>query len=131
MTSLGVKAGRPDVPVVSVTGDGGFLYGASELATAVKEKIPLIVLLFNNGAYGNVRRDQITNFDGRTIASDFANPDFELMAKAYGVAYLRAEDGPAIAEAIRTAIPNEGPTLIEVPVDLSTEVNPWPYVLRP
>ena len=81
MTSLGVKAGRPDVPVVSVTGDGGFLYGASELATAVKEKIPLIVLLFNNGAYGNVRRDQITNFDGRTIASDFANPDFELMEK--------------------------------------------------
>ena len=93
MTSLGVKVGRPDVPVVSVTGDGGFMYGSSELSTAVKEQIPLIVLLFNNNAYGNVRRDQQTNFDGRTIASDFANPDFELLAKAYGVNYLRATDG--------------------------------------
>lgn len=130
MTSLGVKVGRPDVPVVSVTGDGGFLYGASELSTAVKEQIPLIVLLFNNSAYGNVRRDQITNFDGRTIASDFANPDFELLAKAYGVNYLRAEDEPGIAAAVRAAIPNKGPTLIEVPVDLATEVNPWPYILR-
>ncbi len=129
MTSLGVKVGRPDVPVVSVTGDGGFMYGSSELSTAVKEQIPLIVLLFNNGAYGNVRRDQQTNFDGRTIASDFANPDFELLAKAYGVNYLRAEDGPGIAAAVKAAIPNKGPTLIEVPVDLSTEVNPWPYIL--
>jgi acetolactate synthase-1/2/3 large subunit len=129
MTSLGVKVGRPDVPVVSVTGDGGFMYGASELSTAVKEQIPLIVLLFNNGAYGNVRRDQQTNFDGRTIASDFANPDFELLAKAYGVNYLRAEDGPGIAAAVKAAIPNNGPTLIEVPVDLATEVNPWPYIL--
>ena len=130
MTSLGVKVGRPDVPVVSVTGDGGFMYGSSELSTAVKEQIPLIVLLFNNNAYGNVRRDQQTNFDGRTIASDFANPDFELLAKAYGVNYLRATDGPGIAAAVKAAIPNTGPTLIEVPVDLATEVNPWPYILR-
>ena len=130
MTSLGVKVGRPDVPVVSVTGDGGFMYGSSELSTAVKEQIPLIVLLFNNNAYGNVRRDQQTVFDGRTIASDFANPDFELLAKAYGGNYLRAEDGPGIAAAVKAAIPNKGPTLIEVPVDLATEVNPWPYILR-
>lgn len=129
MTSLGVKVGRPDVPVVSVTGDGGFMYGSSELSTAVKEQIPLIVLLFNNNAYGNVRRDQQTNFAGRTIASDFANPDFETLAKAYGVNYLRAEDGPGIAAAVKAAIPNKGPTLIEVPVDLATEVNPWPYIL--
>ena len=106
------------------------MYGSSELSTAVKEQIPLIVLLFNNNAYGNVRRDQQTNFDGRTIASDFANPDFELLAKAYGVNYLRATDGPGIAAAVKAAIPNTGPTLIEVPVDLATEVNPWPYILR-
>lgn len=130
MTSLGVKVGRPDVPVVSVTGDGGFMYGSSELSTAVKEQIPLIVLLFNNNAYGNVRRDQQTVFEGRTIASDFANPDFEMLAKAYGVTYLRAEGGPGIAAAIKAAIPNKGPTLIEVPVDLATEVNPWQYIMR-
>ena len=60
----------------------------------------------------------------------FANPDFELLAKAYGVNYLRATDGPGIAAAVKAAIPNTGPTLIEVPVDLATEVNPWPYILR-
>ncbi len=130
MTSLGVKAGRPDVPVVAVTGDGGFLYGASELSTAVKEGISLITVLFNNNAFGNVRRDQITNFDGRTIASDFVNPDFEVLAKAYGVTYARAGDSGELEAAIKTALPNTGPTLIEVPVDLATEVNPWPYILR-
>ncbi|MCA8929185.1 MAG: hypothetical protein KDC18_14050 [Alphaproteobacteria bacterium] len=130
MTSLGVKVGRPDVPVLAVTGDGGFLYGASELSTAVKEKIPLITVLFNNNAYGNVRRDQITNFDGRTIASDFANPDFEVLAKAYGVAYHRAVNAAELEEAVKASLPNTGPTLIEVPVDLATEVNPWPYILR-
>lgn len=130
MTSLGVKVGRPDVPVLAVTGDGGFLYGASELSTAVKERIPLITVLFNNNAYGNVRRDQITNFEGRTIASDFANPDFEVLAKAYGVAYLRAANAAELEEAVKAALPNTGPTLIEVPVDLATEVNPWPYILR-
>jgi len=129
MTSLGVKVGRPDVPVLAVTGDGGFLYGASELSTAVKERIPLITVLFNNNAYGNVRRDQQTVF-GRTIASDFANPDFEVLAKAYGVAYRRATNAVELEEAVRAALPNTGPTLIEVPVDLSTEVNPWPYILR-
>ena len=130
MTSLGVKVGRPDVPVLAVTGDGGFLYGASELSTAVKEQIPLITVLFNNNAYGNVRRDQMTNFEGRTIASDFANPDFEVLAKAYGVAYLRAANAAELEEAVKAALPNAGPTLIEVPVDLATEVNPWPYILR-
>lgn len=129
MTSLGAKIGRPDVPVLSVTGDGGFLYGASELSTAVKEQIPLITVLFNNNAYGNVRRDQQTVF-GRTIASDFANPDFELLAKAYGVTYARAGNAAELEAAITAALPNTCPTLIEVPVDLATEVNPWPYILR-
>jgi len=130
MTSLGAKVGRPDVPVLAVTGDGGFLYGAGELATAVKERIPLITVLFNNNAYGNVRRDQQKNFSGRTIASDFANPNFALLARAYGVAFDRAADADGLERAVRDALGNPGPTLIEVPVDLATEVNPWPYILR-
>ena len=100
------------------------------MPAAVKEQISLITVLFNNGAFGNVRRAQITNFDGRTIASDFANPDFELLARAYGVHYARAVDPPALELAIKSALSNQGPTLIEVPVDLETEVNPWPYILR-
>ena len=67
---------------------------------------------------------------GRTIASDFANPDFELLAKAYGVTYARAGNAAELEAAITAALPNTGPTLIEVPVDLATEVNPWPYILR-
>ncbi|HKK30829.1 MAG TPA: thiamine pyrophosphate-dependent enzyme, partial [Alphaproteobacteria bacterium] len=130
MTSLGVKVGRPNAPVLAVTGDGGFLYGSSELSTAVKERISLITVLFNNNAYGNVRRDQITSFEGRTIASDFVNPDFEVLAKAYGVAYARASTAGELEQSVTAALPNIGPTLIEVPVDLSTEVNPWPYILR-
>ena len=60
-TALGAKVANPDRPVVAITGDGGFMFGVQELATAVQFNIGVVTLVFNNNAYGNVRRDQIAS----------------------------------------------------------------------
>ena len=75
-TALGAQDARRDVPVLSINGDGGFMYTANELATAMRHRIPLIAVVFSDGSFGNVRRIQEENYGNRLIASDLANPDF-------------------------------------------------------
>jgi acetolactate synthase-1/2/3 large subunit len=69
-TALGAKVGFPDKPVVALCGDGGFLFTANELATAVQHNIRTATIVFNDGGYGNVRRMQQDLYGGRVIASD-------------------------------------------------------------
>lgn len=88
-TALGAKVACPDKPVVAITGDGGFMFGVQELATAVQYNIGVVTLVFDNSAYGNVRRDQVNLFDGRVVASDLVNPDFVKLAESFGVGAAR------------------------------------------
>ncbi|MBP0640007.1 thiamine pyrophosphate-dependent enzyme [Cupriavidus sp. AcVe19-6a] len=83
-TALGVKVAKPNVPVVSITGDGGFMFAVQEIATAVQHKIPLIVLLLNNNCLGNVRQMQANDYGGRIIATDLRNPDFCRLSESFG-----------------------------------------------
>lgn len=122
-TSLGVKVGAPDKVVVSVNGDGGFGFGLNDLATQAQHGIASITLVFNDGAYGNVRRIQHEQFNGRTIASTLQNPDYRKLAEAFGVAGRRAEDPAALETQLGEAIAANEPTLIEIPVDPMP--NPW------
>ena len=116
-TALGVKVGRPDVPVISVTGDGGFMFGVQELATAVQHKIGLVTLVFNNDRYGNVQQMQKNNYGGRVIATDLHNPDFVKLAEAFGAQALRAESPEQLRAAIKKGIAlTDCPTIIEVPI---------------
>ncbi|MCC6177548.1 MAG: thiamine pyrophosphate-binding protein [Chloroflexi bacterium] len=115
-TALGAQVGRPDRRVVSLNGDGGFMFNVQELATAVQHHIPLITVVFDDGAYGNVRRIQEHQFGGRTIASDLRNPPFAKLAEAFGMLGLRAEEPEELRAALRTALSHDGPVLIEVPV---------------
>lgn len=115
-TALGVKVARPDVPVISVTGDGGFMFGVQELASAVQHRIPLITLVFNNNQFGNVQQMQRNNYGGRVIATDLHNPDFIRMAESFGAQALRADNLEALRAAIRAGLKVDVPTLIEVPV---------------
>ena len=89
-TALGAQHARPDVPVLSIAGDGGFLFTSNELATAMRHRIPLTVIVFNDGAFGNVRRIQEEQFGNRLIASDLANPDFVRYAQSFGAEAERA-----------------------------------------
>ena len=115
-TALGVKSARPEVPVISVTGDGGFLFGVQELATAVQNNIPLVVLVFNNNQYGNVQQMQKSDYGGRVIASDLHNPNFARLAETFGAQGLRAETPEEVRLAIRRGFDVDVPTVIEVPV---------------
>ena len=115
-TALGVKVARPDVPVVSVTGDGGFMFAVGELATAVQHKIPLAIVLFNNGQYGNVQQMQRNQYGGRVIATDLVNPDFGALAKAFGARGCRVTEPKELHAQLQVAFAAPGPTLIEVPV---------------
>jgi acetolactate synthase-1/2/3 large subunit len=126
-TALGAQDARRDVPVLSITGDGGFLFTATEMATAVRHRIPLVTVLFNDGAFGNVRRIQQERF-GREIANDLANPDFVKFAESFGAMGLRANSPSELGQALRRAFAHrDGPTLIEVPV--GPLPSPWEFIL--
>ena len=127
-TALGVKAGNPDRAVVSVTGDGGFLFAAQELATAVQYGINLVTVVFNNASYGNVRRDQQRHFDGRLLGSDLENPDFIKFAESFGVAAERVNQPVALRSALECAFAAEAPRLIEVVVPRGGDSDPWPFI---
>ena len=115
-TGLGVKVAQPDKPVIAVCGDGGFMYCVGELAAAVQHGIPLVTLVFNNDAYGNVRMMQIRDYEERVIASDLVNPDFVKLAEAFGANAFHAETEKQLREAMRYGFKSELPTVISVPM---------------
>jgi acetolactate synthase I/II/III large subunit len=127
-TALGVKVAYPDRAVVAVTGDGGFLFGGAELATAVQHGINLVTVLFNNSAYGNVLRDQQRLFQGRDSGSKLHNPDFSTYAKSFGVAYWRATDADGLRSAVTEALAARAPALVEVITDIAAEYPPWEFI---
>lgn len=115
--ALGVKVANPDKPVLAVVGDGGFMFNVQEVATAVQHGIATVTVIFNDGAYGNVKRMQKENYDGRVIATDLQNPDFLKLAESFGAQGLRVHEPDELEDAIRAGFAKtDGPTLIEVPV---------------
>jgi acetolactate synthase I/II/III large subunit len=127
-TALGVKVAHPNKPVVSVTGDGGFMFAVQELATAAQERIGLITLLFNNASYGNVLRDQRVGFGNRVIGATLENPDFMALAEAFGVVGRRVDAPEDLKRALVEFLPTEAPVLIEVAVAQGSEASPWPFI---
>ena len=127
-TALGVKAAHPGRPVVSITGDGGFLFAVQELATAAQEAIGLVTIVFNNGSYGNVLRDQQLGFGNRLIGSVLHNPDFMQLAAAFGVEGHRVDEPAALRAVLGPALASGRPVLIEVAVPRGSEASPWPFL---
>ncbi|WP_438854819.1 thiamine pyrophosphate-dependent enzyme [Agromyces sp. M3QZ16-3] len=127
-TALGVKAGNPDKPVVSVTGDGGFLFGVQELATAVQYGLGVITIVFNNNAYGNVKVDQLRLYD-RPFGSDLVNPDFVALAESFGARGHRAHSPTELRDTLRRAIDADEPAVIEVPMPLDPDATPWRFLM--
>lgn len=128
-TALGAKVANPDTPVVSVNGDGGFLFNVQELATAVQHEIGVVALVFNDNGYGNVRTMQRDLFDGRVIGGDLHNPDFVRLAETFGAQGLRATTPEELRAALRKGFETKGPTLIEIPCEEMP--GPWPLIRMP
>jgi acetolactate synthase-1/2/3 large subunit len=127
-TALGAKVANPDRPVVAITGDGGFMFAVQELSTAVQYNIGVVTLIFNNNAYGNVRRDQIKVFDGRVVASDLVNPDFVKLAESFGAGAARVTSPDGFKPALEKALADGRPYVIVVEVPRDSESNPWAFI---
>ena len=112
--AVGAKIACPDKQVVSLCGDGGFMYTATELSTAVQQGISLPVVLCNDNTYDAIKRAQDRECDGRNIAVELANPDFVMFAQSFGVRGVRVTNGQGFGEALEEALQAEGPTVIEV-----------------
>ena len=113
-TALGVKVAKPHRPVVCVAGDGGFMFNASELSTAVKYGINLVTVIFRNDSYGNVARDLEEGFNG-AYETDLHNPDFVKFAESFGVIGMRAENPLDLETLVPQALERDAPVIIDVP----------------
>lgn len=129
-TALGVKAAHPDVPVVSIIGDGGYMFGVQEMATQAQENIALVTILFNNSSFGNVLRDQKQRFGNRVIGAALENPDFQVLAKSFGIDSARVRSPEQLRSALQKAIASKKPVLIEVEIPQGTEASPWEFLGR-
>jgi acetolactate synthase-1/2/3 large subunit len=112
--AIGAKLACPDQTVVSISGDGGFMFTGQELATARALNLDLIALVFNDNAFGAIRKYQDRMFGGRHIGSQLANPDFVKLGDAFGVNSVRAE-ADEVGAAVSRARDAGGTWLIEVP----------------
>ena len=118
-----------DRKALVVAGDGGFLFTGNELATAVQYGIPLVCAVFDDGAYGNVKRMQQQKFgDDRTIASTLRNPDFVAYAQSFGALGLRAGTPDELRVRLDEAFSADEPAIIHV--DAGPMADPWPFFPR-
>jgi acetolactate synthase-1/2/3 large subunit len=128
-TALGAKVGCPDHPVVSISGDGGFMYNVQELSTAVKHGIDIVAIVFADGAYGNVRRMQKEDYGNRLIGVDLHNPNFPKLAESFGAAGVRTTTPDGLRRELAAALKRRGTTLIEVAVGEMPD--PWKHLVLP
>ena len=125
-TALGAKHALGDTPVVAITGDGGFMFNVQELSSAVRHRLPVVVILFNDGAYGNVRNMQRHEHGNRVVGTDLTNPDFMKLAGSFGIGGYRAKDPAALRNALETALAKNEPAVSAVPV--GELADPWQFI---
>lgn len=128
-TALGAKVACPGKRVLSISGDGGFMFNVQELSTAVAHGIDVVAIVMNDGAFGNVKRIQQTTYGGRMIGVDLRNPDFVALARSFGMRGMKAETPEALRAALREAFGRPGPALIEIPVGELPSI--WGLIKRP
>ncbi|MDP6596800.1 MAG: thiamine pyrophosphate-binding protein [Candidatus Poribacteria bacterium] len=112
--ALGAKIANPDKTVVCFTGDGGFMMGASELATAAMYGINVVTIVVNDGALSAIKGSQRRGCEGRTIDTDLQNPDFVQLAQSFGVFVVRVDDLKDFKTALQTALDANQPAVIEI-----------------
>ncbi|EUJ19687.1 acetolactate synthase AlsS [Listeria aquatica] len=114
----GIAAGlvRPGEKVVSISGDGGFLFSAMELETAVRLRIPIVHLIWNDGSYDMVAFQQRMKY-GKEAAVRFGGVDFVKYAESFGAKGLRVERPEELDTVLTEALQSEGPVVVDIPID--------------
>jgi len=114
---LGIKCAKPERPVVSLMGDGGFGMTVSELSTAVDHGLNTVTVVMNNGCWGAEKAYQRDFFNGRYIGADISSPPFDKLAELYGAKGYKAERLDQVAPAIEAALTCGKPAVVDVSVD--------------
>ncbi len=115
-TALGAKVGNPSRQVVAISGDGGFLFAVGDLATAVQLGLNVVTIVFNDGTYGFPYRMQQRSYENRIIGTELQNPDFAALAESFGARGIKLSDHKELKEALHSALTEDGPVVIEVPI---------------
>lgn len=117
--ALGAKVADPERQVVALSGDGGFMYALSDLATAVQYNIGVVVVVFVDNALGASKNDQMTRYQGRLVGTELHNPSFAEVARVFGARGVQVE-ADRLDIAIQEALNASGPTVIETPIPTRT-----------
>lgn len=115
--AMGAKVARPDKAVVSINGDGGFLFNSQELQTAIEYGINVVAVIMNNDSWGGEKNIQDALFDGRLVGADISNPRYDKYAEVFGACGFYAEHPDQIADALKEALACGKPAIVEIPVD--------------
>jgi len=116
--AIGVKIAEPDVKVLAVAGDGAFLMNSQEIETAVREQIPLVVLIWEDGGYGLIEWKMDLELGEHHYVS-FTNPDVVKFADSFGAKGYRITEADQLLPTLKTALADDGVSLIACPVDYS------------
>jgi sulfoacetaldehyde acetyltransferase len=112
--AIGAKVGRPDRPAVAFVGDGAWGMSIAETMTCVRENIPVVAVVFNNGQWGAEKKNQVEYFDNRFVGSNLQNPNFSEIARAMGAEGIRISYEDQVGDALRSAILSNKPTVLEM-----------------
>ncbi len=122
--AMGACIARPDRTVCAFTGDGGLQMTVQEFGTIMEHRLPVKLILLNNSYLGNVRQWQQLFFDRRYSFTHLENPDFQVLASAYGIPSRRVADRAALKDAVREMLAADGPFLLEACVAEEGNVMP-------
>ena len=109
----------PGRQVICMVGDGGFMMTGNEMIAAVERKLPILFILANNASYASIRIQQEMHYPGRALGTSLFNPEFEQVARAFGMQARRIVRPEEVADAVRTGLAEDGPHFIEVKTSLS------------
>jgi len=129
--ALGAKLGRPEAPVVAIHGDGGYLMNAQELETAVRHRIGVVTIVMNNNCWGSEKAYQKHFYGERYIGCDIGNPRYDQFARLFGAAGYYVEHPDQVGDAVKKALAENVPAVIEIPIDPDEFPTPVAAVRRP
>lgn len=113
-TAMGAKVGRPDRPAIAYVGDGAWGMSLAEVMTCVRENIPVVAVVFNNGQWGAEKKNQIDYFSNRFLGTNLANPNFADVAKAMGAEGITIAHADEVGDALKKAVASNKPTVINM-----------------
>jgi len=112
--AIGAKVGRPDRPAIAYVGDGAWGMSLAEVMTCVREDIPVVAVVFNNGQWGAEKKNQVDYFNNRFLGTNLENPNFAEVAKAMGARGITVDRVDAIGDALKSAVKSNKPTVINL-----------------